>query len=219
MAISVKDFQANIAGGGWSGFARNNLFKVEFGIPGPVGSTGDDRRTLEFICRAAQVPSYTQGNVDVPYRGRILKIAGDRTYEPWTVTIMNDAQYTARSIFEKWSNLIQDQTQNYSLKGDTSLFGTLRCSLLNRKKTTDEDDYKTIRVYTLYGVWPSSVSAIDLDWGNNDAIQEFTVEFQVQYITSGKDKATADAAEGDGAESEDDPENTKAFATTSTPTD
>lgn len=206
MGLSLDDFKGSVASNKWGGFARSNLFKVEFGFPQGIGVNKNNTERFEYLCRAAQVPSYTQGNIEVPYRGRTLKIAGDRTYEPWTVTIMNDSKHMARNVFEKWARLIQEETHNWSKKDDTSLFGLAHCSLLKRNKKSAEDDYKTLRTYKLYDIWPSSVSAVDLDWGNNDAVQEFTVEFQVQYVTAGKDKNEAKTNSGDPGDAEGTPD-------------
>lgn len=196
MAFSLDEFKGSIASTNWGGFTRNNLFEVEFGFPqGVGGSTTKKTAVSKYLCRAAQIPSYTQGNIEVPFRGRTLKIAGDRTYEPWTVTIMNDQKHTARNLFEKWAQLIQYNEFNASRRETSKLFGVAHCSLLRRSLKQGETEYTILRSYKLHDIWPSSVSAIDLDWGNNDAVQEFTVEFQVQFVTAGKEKNSQNKGE------------------------
>lgn len=187
----------------WGGFTRNNLFEIEMGFPTKLGANATKREnTVKYLARAAQIPSYTQGNVEVPFRGRTLKIAGDRTYEPWTVTFMNDQKQVARNIFETWVSLIQGNEFNFSTKSDDKLFGNAVVSLLNRV-VREGEDYRVLRSYKMYDIWPSSVSAVDLDWGNNDAVQEFTVEFQVQYVTQGKDKTQAETNKGASTDVDD----------------
>ena len=204
MSFSLDEFKGSMASTNWGGFTRNNLFEIEMGFPAKLGAGETQKQnTVKYLARAAQIPSYTQGNVEVPFRGRTLKIAGDRTYEPWTVTFMNDQKQIARNIFEKWVSLIQGNEYNFSAKSDDKLFGNAVCSLLNRV-VKDGEDYKVLRSYKLYDIWPSSVSAVDLDWGNNDAVQEFTVEFQVQFVTQGKDKSQAETNKGGSEDVESD---------------
>lgn len=198
MAFSLDTFKSNIAGKGAYSFTRSNLFKVAISLPTGVGNSGNGTaESIEFLARAASVPSYTQGTVEVPFRGRTLKISGDRTYEPFTVTIMNTMDQKLRNSFEKWMSILQFETHNFAKNTNVDIFGTADVELLKRNKKDDEEDYKVIRGYRMHYVWPSSVSAVDLDWGNNDAVQEFTVELQVQYVTQGKNITEAKDRQGD----------------------
>ena len=115
--------------------------------------------------------------IEVPYRGRTLKIAGDRTFEPWTITVLNDRDFALRAKFESWSTKIQNLQQN---KQEPSTIADYQASgvvyQLDRRQAH-------VRAYEFQGIWPSNISAIDLAWDSNDTVQEYTVEFQVQYWT------------------------------------
>ena len=205
MAFNIDAFKSNITGRGSYSFTRSNLFEITVELPKAVKASKDVQESIEFLGRAAAVPSYTQGTVEVPFRGRTLKISGDRTYEPFTVTIMNTQDNKLRNAFERWAQLLQFETHNFATSTGDSIFGMAEVSLLRRNKKDEKEDYKIIRTYKMHNIWPSSVSAVDLDWGNNDAVQEFTVEFQVQYVTAGTDKTKAKDAKGDIQEVEENP--------------
>ena len=134
-----------------------------------------------FLVKAANIPSSVVGVVDVPYRGRMLKIAGDRTFEPWTVTVLNDQSFKFRAFFEAWSSNIQALQQNYQNANTIADYQAMaKVRQMDRKGSI-------IRTYKFEGIWPSNISAIELDWGNNDTPEEYTVEFQVQYWTYDND--------------------------------
>ena len=139
--------------------------------------------------RAANLPSSQIGVIEVPFRGRVLKIAGDRTFEPWTITIQNDSNFALRSAFEVWTSSIQAYNENFTSAaglGDTDdatgYFADMTVHQLARD-VKDGDIPKILKSYRFYNVFPSNIAAIDLDFGNNDAIEEFTVELQTQYWT------------------------------------
>lgn len=189
-------------------FARPNLFQVEIYAPpilqdgvspavgGVSGSQADANETASggsnldaasasafgtFLVKAANIPSSVVGVVDVPYRGRMLKIAGDRTFEPWTVTVLNDQSFKFRAFFEAWSSNIQALQQNYQNANTIADYQAMaKVRQMDRKGSI-------IRTYKFEGIWPSNISAIELDWGNNDTPEEYTVEFQVQYWTYDND--------------------------------
>lgn len=150
-------------------------------------SSGTDgaRRLGAFSIKAAQIPASTVGVIEVPFRGRMLKIAGDRSFEPWSITINNDTTFVLRSYFEKWMEAIQLYDEN-ATEFDYGEFSSsdpqylkymapMRVSQLDRRGNA-------VRSYDFVDVWPSNLSAIDLDYGSNDAIEEYTVELQVQYF-------------------------------------
>jgi len=181
---TLSQFKNRLAGGG----ARPNLFEVEI-TPGdlPSGVAKYDGDVFKYMCKAANLPASQIGVVEVPFRGRVLKIAGDRTFEPWTITIMNDTKFTLRNAFELWANSIQAANENYTAAGtlgdasdSTGYFADISVHQLARD-LKDSDAPSVLKSYKFYNVFPSSVSSIDLDFGNNDAIEEFTVELQVQY--------------------------------------
>lgn len=180
----IQSFKSRVAGD----FSRPNLFKcvVDF----PTGTVGKDEASKlgEFTVRAANLPATQLGIVEVPYRGRVLKIAGDRTFEPWTITIMNDKNFVLRNAFESWAQGVQEYTQNVTTVGTdvNSYFKDMRVIQYDRfgdlKDSADaEAEPNVLAEYRFYDTFPTNVAAIDLDYGSNDAISEFTVELQVQY--------------------------------------
>ena len=168
--LGVDDFKSKIRGGG----ARPNLFKCTINFPGYAEG---DVEVTSFLCKAAQLPASVIAPIVVPFRGRQLQIAGDRTFEPWTVTIINDTDFVIRDSMERWMNGIGEHTQNTGLVSMTDYSTDLLVDQLNKNGDT-------IKQYKLTGCFPTNVSAIDLSYETNDAIEEFTVEFQVQYWTS-----------------------------------
>lgn len=189
-AKSIDQFRGKFAE-----MARPNLFQVSIYLPKtqlaplqPVndalvtstqdnegqGTTSLDELT-QFMVKAASFPASTIGVVEVPFRGRQLKIAGDRTYEPWSVTVLNDEGFTIRQQMETWAQTIQEYKINGSSAQNTGEYmGRAIVDQLSR-------DGEIIKQATLEGIWPSNISALDLDWGTNDTPEEYTVEFQVQY--------------------------------------
>ena len=197
--------------------ARPNLFQVEIGFPSLVDegspATGATPGTVEereqegagastagsgassaslssFLVKAANIPASTVGVIDVPYRGRTLKIAGDRTFEPWTVTVLNDKGFALRSKFEEWSTKIQNLQQNLQTPRTIAEY---QSSALVRQY---DRQGAVVRSYQFVGIWPSNISAIDLAWDSNDTPEEYTVEFQVQYWTYANDNNAGNTVDG-----------------------
>ena len=195
---SIDQFKAKVG----ADFARPNLFQVDLNFPSFVtgtNSTDSDASASSLtekgnlLVRAANLPSSQIGIVEVPFRGRVLKIAGDRTFEPWTITVQNDTGFVLRNAFEVWLQKIQAYNENYTTwsagsNADASAdklnyFADMYVTQLARDARSEGDDtgHKGIRKYKFVNAFPSNLAAIDLDFGNNDAIEEFTVELQVQY--------------------------------------
>lgn len=168
--LGVDDFKAKLKGGG----ARPNLFKATINFP--AYAQGDVEIT-SFMCKAAQLPGSIMGIVEVPFRGRILKIAGDRTFETWSPTILNDTDFVVRNAMERWMNGINAHSANTGLVAPADYSADLIVEQLDR-------DEAVLKKYNFRGCFPTNVSAIDLAYETNDAIEEFTVEFQVQYWES-----------------------------------
>ena len=185
MAIrgTIDDFKASVV----SDFARPNLFQVDLNFPAGIINDASLSNFGKFTVRAANLPSSQIGVIEVPFRGRVLKIAGDRTFEPWTITIMNDSGFVLRNAFELWANAIQAANENFTAAGslgdDSDSTGYFADMLVHQlaRDIKDGDSPKILKSYKFYNLFPSNISAIDLDYGNNDAIEEFTVELQVQY--------------------------------------
>ena len=190
---SISEFKSKVA----TDFARPNLFECTLNFPEVSVANGTTLTDLgKFTVKAANLPATQLGTVEVPYRGRVLKIAGDRTFEPWTITVMNDKNFKIRDGFEKWTESIQAYSQNVTTSGINinSYFADMFVTQLDRNAaqattqsstTTSQSaagvPHKPLRAYRFVDVFPTNISAIDLDFGSNDAIEEFTVEMQVQY--------------------------------------
>jgi len=182
---TIDDFKANVA----ADFARPNLFQVDLNFPQGIINNASLIELGKFTVRAANLPASNIGVIEVPFRGRVLKIAGDRTFEPWTITIQNDSNFVLRNAFELWASSIQAYNENFTSAaglGDsddaTGYFADMTVHQLARDVKNGEAP-KILKSYKFYNVFPSAIAAIDLDFGSNDAIEEFTVELQTQYWT------------------------------------
>ncbi len=155
------------------GGARPNLFKVDFsGTPIAPGAL-----KLQFTCRAASLPASTLGNIDVPYMGRKIKVAGDRTYADWTITILNDEKFTVKSLLEAWSHDINHFELNTRSARLYNLSQYKRdASIMHLDKKGD-----IIATYKFVGMYPTEVGAIDVAMDTNDTIEEYTVTFSYDY--------------------------------------
>ena len=169
---NINDFKAKLAGGG----ARANRFKVTMPFPG-YAQVGGEIEELAFLCKVTQLPAMTVGMVTVPFRGRQIKIAGDRTYADWTITVINDTNFKLRNAFERWQNGINNATDGEGLTNPADYQVDAFVDQLDRNGAT-------IKSYTLRGAYPIDIAQIELDYGNNDAIEEFQVTFNYQYFES-----------------------------------
>ena len=168
MVLRINDIKANLFAGG----ARPNLYEVMFGFPPGVSSPV---RESSILCKAASLPSSTLGVIDIPYKGRIIHIAGDREYEPWSATIINDGEMNIRSAFEQWMSIINDNDSNLAATTNPSDY-QVDMSVKQLSK-----DNATLKEYYLKDVWPTNIGAIDLSYDSSNEIEEFTVEFQMNY--------------------------------------
>ena len=176
---TISDFKGALIGGG----ARSNLFEVELTTL-PAGIDWD-ANSFRYMCKAAQLPAQNVANIDVPFRGRIFKIAGDRTIDTWTVTIINDESFNLRRAFEQWSELIAKLDTNLGATDPSAYMTNAKVFQLGRGATTSSTDSNgntnsVLAEYEFVDIWPSAVAAIDLSYDSSDAIEDFTVEFQVQ---------------------------------------
>ena len=178
---TIKDFKSKLIGGG----ARPNLFEVELAFPDGEGSPVAVNEVVEnarFLVKAAALPSSTIAPIEIPFRGRILKIAGDRTFETWTITVLNDSTFTIRSAFEKWMNYIN------KLDNGTGVTDPVLYQKDAVVKQLDRDG-KVLRKYKFWDIFPTNISTIDLSYDTTDTIEEFTVEMQVHYWEAFKGNA------------------------------
>ena len=167
---TITGFKSKLAGGG----TRPNLFEVEIAFPNETAIDNDTKEKSRFLIKAAALPASNITPIDVNFRGRILKIAGDRTFDTWTVTVLNDVDFSIRYAFEKWMNLINKMEDNTGEQDPAVYQPDAYVHQLDR-------DGSTLRTYKFHDVFPTQVSQIDLSYETTDAIEEFTVEFQVQW--------------------------------------
>ena len=162
--LRIDTFKAKLAGGG----ARPNLFTVTFG--GQVGLADNEA----ILVKAASLPASIINPIEVPFRGRKLPVAGDRSFEPWTITVINDNDFRIRSAFEQWSNRIQEHISGQGQLAPLDYMDDMSVQQLDRNENV-------VMSYDFTGVWCSNISAIDLSYDSENTIEEFTVELQVTY--------------------------------------
>ena len=174
---NITEFRSRLTGGG----ARSNLFEVSIDFPDLAIDQRLVTDKVPFLVKAAEIPASNLGNIPVPYRGRVLPIAGDRTFDPWTVTIINDNDFIIRDAMEKWSNSINDlQTAQGTINPEVYQ-RSARVKQLSRQGTGPGDDEKILRTYKFEGIYPNTVSSIPLDFGATDQIEEFQVTFNYLF--------------------------------------
>ena len=175
MAFSINTFRSNALN---NAGARANLFDVTM-TGAPVA--GLNASEFTFACKAAQIPSSTVGVVEVPYFGRVVKVPGNKTFENWTVTIINDEDFNIRNAMEKWITAMGTHEGNVATisAGDGTLYGQATVNQYAKAGGT------VLEAYNFVNIFPINVAAIDLAWSDNDTIEEFTVEFAYDYWTHG----------------------------------
>lgn len=163
------------------GFARPNLFTVFVRRPGglqdllpEVGSQ------FKFQIKATSLPAANIGTIQIPFNGRMFNVPGDRTYEPLSMTVMNDEKFDVREFFEKWIDLVQHRKFNYARGGNMSYFSTVDVAAHQRDARAG-GSLADARRYRFVNCFPTNVSSIDLDAASNDAIEEFSVEWQYSH--------------------------------------
>jgi hypothetical protein len=167
LSFSINEFKSELVGGG----ARPSLFQVQ--IVNPIVGAADLK--VPFMIKASSLPSSSLGEFTVPYFGRMIKYAGDRTFEPWTVTVINDEDFAIRNAMEAWSNAINSHVSNtralpLDYKSDAII-------------TQYGKDGSILRVYNYQGIFPTNISDIAVSWEATDQIQEFSVQFSYDLWT------------------------------------
>ena len=189
---------------------KPNMFSVDISFPTGTDAGGnkmDDKKTKELtniLCKSAALPGSNLGVIEVPFRGRTVKIAGDRTFDTWTATFFADRDMEIRALFEDWANSINSHEGNTAPRflpstGSTGYMADLYVSQLEKD---DSAGGSVIRTYKLHHCFPTNVSAIDLAYDSNDQIAEFTVEWQYSFFTAGvgdADKATGSKVSTDAS--------------------
>ena len=180
----ISDFKSKLTGGG----ARPNLFEVELAFPNAVAIENDVLQKARFLVKAAALPSSTINPIEIPFRGRILKIAGDRTFETWTITVINDVDFVIRSAFEKWMNVINKLDDATGLQNPDDYQKDAMVHQLDR-------DGGILRSYKFWDIFPTNLSTIDLSYETTDTLEEFTVEMQVHFWEAFKGASPAAGGE------------------------
>lgn len=180
MTFNVDQFRTALRFDG----ARPNLFEVVLNFPNFVELGGASSAKSRFFVKTAQLPGSTIGPVTVPYFGREVKVAGNRTFADWTVSIINDEDFTIRNSFERWHRGINGNRSNLREPGAASTSPTA----LGTSYAVDALVYQyakaggtPIKTYRFVGMFPNDIAPIELDWGSNDTIEEFTVTLSYQY--------------------------------------
>ena len=190
---TLSKFQSKLQGGG----ARPNLFEVQIpdlpaaakdSTPGATWGS-DEQENFSIMCKAAQLPASTIASIDVPFRGRTFKVAGDRTIDTWTVTVINDETFALRNAFEQWSDLIARLDNNLGATDPSAYMVNAKVFQLGRgasagSVTNQGDRNSVLKEYEFVDIFPTNVSQIDVSYDSTDTIEEFTVEFQVQTFRS-----------------------------------
>ena len=177
---NIIDFKTKLNGG-----VRPNLYQVDIQFPTdaqPSGvQEGELTRQGQFLCRSTSLPTHSQGLIEVPFRGRFLKIPGDRTFEAWTATFYNTSDFNLRAAFENWINISNQTDENIGVVGGLdALFTDVTIRQLSKDSAGGKNS--VLRTYRLVDAWPTSVGAINVAFDSNDALEEFDVEFQYQYL-------------------------------------
>ena len=187
---TISQFKSKLVGGG----VRPNLFEVQVNFPDNVdlgiqqdGGGEFDGDRFRFLCKAASLPASNVGNIDIPFRGRTLKVAGDRTVDDWSVTVINDEDFGHRRAFEAWAQNIAQYGDSSGLTDPSAYMGQATVYQLGRNVASQQGsnspatDSVILAQYKFVDIWPTTVDAVDLSYDTGDTIQEFGVTFKVQY--------------------------------------
>lgn len=180
--FNINSFRSQLNSG-----AKPNLFKIELSAPrdidDPQGLLGPQGK-FSLMCRSAAIPAYSVGVIEVPFRGRRIKIPGDRTFAEWTVTVINDDKQGLRKVFDNWLKYINNPDGEEAIRGAGQTDDEV-----SYRSTVDIHHYRSdgtiSRKYILHDAFPTDVSAIDLSYDTTDAVQEFTVTFQYHFLDVG----------------------------------
>ena len=189
---TLRDFKSKLAGGG----ARPNLFEASINsFPTAISEAWDNSSEAEggafkFLCKSTALPASNLGSIEIPFRGRTLKVAGDRTFDDWTVTIINDEDFRLRTAFERWSNVMSQLDDATGVTNPTSYMTDAFIQQLGRGPevaagSNNGGNSSILRSYKFFDVFPVTVGEIALSYDTTDALEEFDVTFRYQYFTVG----------------------------------
>jgi hypothetical protein len=176
MATKLSNFISDIGQG-----VKPNMFMVDITFPDQTANA--DKDMVNLLCKSAALPASNLGVIEVPFRGRTVKIAGDRTFDTWTATFVSDKEMKIRAYFEQWLASINSHETNNSplfVPSETDGGYTRLLKVKQLEKNASESG-EVLRQYDLHFAFPTNVSQIDLAYDSNDQIEEFTVEFQYSY--------------------------------------
>ena len=186
---TIANFKSQLVGGG----ARPNLFEVEMAtLPDGISWPENAKNSFTYLCKAATLPASNIAQIDIPFRGRIFKVAGDRTVEPWSVTVINDENFQIRNAMEQWVEKMAKLSDNIGNVNPNAYMVNAKVFQLGRGSSpgtagnTAVDagtDNSVLKEYEFIDIFPTAVSPIDLSYDSSDAIEEFTVEFQVNSFS------------------------------------
>ena len=179
----ITDFKSKLIGGG----ARSNLFEVVLNFPSIAPASSEVLDKARFLVKAANLPASNISDITVPFRGRILHVAGDRTFDSWTITVINDTDFAIRSAMEAWMNAINRVSDNTGSTDPASYQADATVFQLDRSG-------ETLRSYRFYDIFPTQVAPINLS-NDTEGIQEFTAEFQVHWWEAAKGVGSAAGGE------------------------
>ena len=175
---TISQFKTALGGGG----VRPNLFEVRMDASNLTQFMGGvPAENLAFMCKAAALPAQNVASIDVPFRGRQFKVAGDRTIDNWTITVINDENFAVRNAMERWSQSIIDNATNQGQVAPTNYMSSAEVFQYSRQKGNG-DNVGIIKTYKFVDIFPVTVGDIALSYESGDAIEEFDVEFAVNNI-------------------------------------
>lgn len=180
MSFNIQRFKSE---GLNQGGARPSLFEIELTFPGAVTGPFVAQKG-RFVCSASQLPASLIGEVRAPYFGRFIKLKGDREFQDWPVTVMNDEDFLLRDAFERWQNLenyLESNIMDPAFAGEAY---KVDMAIHQFYKAGDPgSDGEISRTYRMHGAWPVTVGAIVVDWSDQNRIEMFDVTFAYDYFT------------------------------------
>ena len=175
---TISQFKTALGGGG----VRPNLFEVRLDASNLTEFMGGvPAENLAFMCKAANLPAQNVASIDVPFRGRTFKVAGDRTIDNWTITVINDENFAVRNAMERWSQSIIDNATNQGQVDPNNYMSQADVFQYSRQKGNG-DNVGVIKTYRFIDIFPVTVGDIALSYDSGDTIEEFDVEFAVNNI-------------------------------------
>jgi hypothetical protein len=177
MPFNISAFKSN---GLVYGGARPSLFQVFMNTPAGIGIDNVSTNKFRFVCKTAELPESTIGQIEIPYFGRRIKVAGERSYADWSVSVLNDEDFSVRALFETWSNALNRHVSNVRDAAFNGEQYKVDLEIIQYGKDGEE-----IRSYILVGAFPTAVGSIALNWESANAIEEFNVTFAYDYWIPG----------------------------------